>query len=100
MSLLDKFPLQRFKIKNNSMFPAINESEEVLTASYLFCRPKVGDIIVFRQVVPPFVLCKRIKRIVQNKIWVEGDNKKESIDSRKFGFIDRKNIIGKVVFKI
>ena len=100
MSLLDKFPLQRFKIKNNSMFPTINEREEVLTVRYLFQRPKVGDIIVFRQVVPPFVLCKRIKKIVKNKMWVEGDNKKESIDSRMFGFIDRKNIIGKVILKI
>jgi type IV secretory pathway protease TraF len=31
---------------------------------------------------------------------VEGDNKKESIDSRNFGFINKKNIIGKVVFKM
>jgi type IV secretory pathway protease TraF len=31
---------------------------------------------------------------------VEEENKKISIDSRKFGFVDKKNIIGKVVMKI
>lgn len=82
------------------MSPFIKEHEEVLTFSYIFRQPKEGDVVVFRQVVPPFVLCKRIKKIVKNKIWVEGDNKKESIDSRFFGFIDRKNIIGKVILKI
>lgn len=81
------------------MFPAIKEREEVVTLMYLFINPKVGDIIVFRQVVPPFILCKRITRIVKDKIWVEGDNKKESIDSRNFGFIGKKNIIGKVIVK-
>lgn len=82
------------------MAPAINEKEEVVTFNYFFSKPKVGDIIVFRHVVPPFVLCKRIKKIINDKIWVEGDNKKESIDSRNFGFINKKNIIGKVVFKM
>ena len=82
------------------MAPAIRQRDEVVTISYFFSQPKVGDIIIFRQLVPPFVLCKRIVKIVNSKIWVEGDNKKKSIDSRNFGFIEKKNIIGKIVFKL
>lgn len=82
------------------MFPAISAREEVVTLSYIFIKPKIGDIIVFRHIVPPFIFCKRIKKIINDEIWVEGENKKISIDSRKFGFIEKKNIIGKVIIKI
>ena len=100
MNFLARFPIQRFKIKNNSMSPLLKAREEVITIPYFFSKPKIGDIIVFRHLVPPFIYCKKIKKIVQDKIWVEGVNKKESIDSRNFGFIDRKNIIGKVIIKL
>ena len=100
MNLLKNFPIQRFKIKNSSMSPVLKAHEEVITISYFFLKPKIGDIIVFRHIVPPFIYCKKIKKIFQDKIWVEGVNKKKSIDSRNFGFIDRRNIIGKVIFKI
>lgn len=82
------------------MVPYLNEREEVITFSYIFSEPKVGDVIVFRNIVPPFIFCKRIKKITHDKVWVEGDNKEKSIDSRKFGFVDKKNIIGKVLFKL
>jgi type IV secretory pathway protease TraF len=82
------------------MKPYLFAREEVVTMPYFFSQPKVGDVIVFRHIVPPFVFCKRIKKIINNEIWVEGENKKVSIDSRKFGFVERKNIIGKVILKL
>ena len=82
------------------MEPFISPKEEVVTFSYILANPKVGDVIVFKHIVPPFIFCKRIKKIIEDEVWVEGDNKKESIDSRKFGFIKRKNIIGKVILKL
>lgn len=81
------------------MEPILLEKSEVITFPYLFSKPKVGDIVVFNHVVPPFVFCKKITKVVGSRVWVEGENKKRSIDSRKFGFIDAKNIIGKVVLK-
>ena len=63
MNFLHDFPLKRFKIKNDSMVPFLQERDEVLTISYFFSQPKVGDVIVFRQLVPPFILCKRIIKI-------------------------------------
>ena len=82
------------------MVPYLLAREEVVTMPYFFSTPKVGDVIVFRHIVPPFIFCKRVKKIINNEIWVEGENKKISIDSRKFGFVERKNIIGKVIIKI
>lgn len=82
------------------MVPAILDKEEVITISYIFSRPKVGDIIVLKHNMSPFIFCKRIKKIINDDIWVEGENKEHSIDSRKFGFIKRKNIIGRVLFKL
>ena len=76
------------------------ESDEVITFAYLCSKPKVGDVIIFRQLFPPFVFCKRIIKIVKEKIWVEGDNKSESIDSRDFGYIKSSDIVGKVIFKL
>lgn len=82
------------------MLPTLAERDEVITFPYIFSKPKVGDIIVFRHIVPPFVFCKKITKVLADGIWVEGDNKKKSIDSRKFGFVERKNIIGKVIMKL
>lgn len=82
------------------MFPMFKTGDEAIAVSFFFQKLKVGDVIIFKHSTPPFVLIKRIIKISNNKFWVEGDNKKESIDSRKFGFISKKDIIGKVVFKI
>lgn len=82
------------------MAPFLQEKDEVITIPYYFSTPKIGDVVVFKHIVPPFIFCKRIKKIIRDEIWVEGENKTKSIDSRKFGFIKRKNIIGKVVLKL
>lgn len=82
------------------MEPYLYARDEVVTMPYYFSKPKVGDVIVFNHIVPPFIFCKRIKKIIHDEIWVEGENKKKSIDSRKFGFVALRNIIGKVVIKL
>lgn len=82
------------------MEPLYLEKDEVITFPYIFSQPRIGDVIVFKHIVPPFIYCKKIKKIINDDIWVEGENKEHSIDSRKFGFIKRKNIIGRVIFKL
>ncbi len=82
------------------MTPYLHEHDEVITMSYFLFQPRIGDVIVFKHVVPPFVFCKRITKIAGDEVWVEGENRKVSIDSRKFGYVEKKNIIGKVILKI
>jgi len=109
------------------MEPTIRNGEGVLVSSipYLFSKPKVGDIVLIRhsgdQAKPEtpesswrFRHCQNdegskflIKRITKidpsadgEKYFVRGDNEKDSVDSRRFGRIERKEIVGKVVYAV
>lgn len=82
------------------MEPLIKNGNTVFITSvpYLFKKPKSKDIIVFKKNTKFFL--KRISKIKMDQYWVKGDNKKDSIDSRKFGPILKDQIIGKVIYKI
>lgn len=81
------------------MAPTFKENDIVLVnrLSYFLNRPKIGDLIVLKQRKH---IIKRIKRIKNDKYFVVGDNRKESTDSREFGWVSKKDILGKVIFKI
>ena len=59
---------------------------------------KKNDVVVFDRSGDYFI--KRVADIKEDKFFLEGDNKKESVDSRKFGWISKQQIIGKVIYKI
>ena len=81
------------------MEPFIKEGDFVFVSpmSYLLSYPKVKDVIVLQH--PTEGNRKILKRIVRAKegrlFWVEGDNKEKSEDSRSFGWISQKLILGK-----
>lgn len=83
------------------MEPRIRHGEFVLVSSlpYLFKNPKKGDIIAFKNKAKR-VLIKRISEIKGENYFVLGDNRHDSLDSRKFGRILHQEIIGKVVAKL
>ena len=88
-------------VKGHSMQPHIKEGERVVVYNwaYAFTQPKVGDVVVFSSSAKK----KYVKRITaaetKNEFVVAGDNKSDSMDSRKLGPVQRKAIIGKVVMK-
>ncbi len=45
-------------------------------------------------------LFKKIKKIKKGKYFVLGENPKDSFDSRRFGEIQRNQILGKFIYKI
>lgn len=67
--------------------------------SYFLKKIKIGDVVAVKNQEAK-IFIKRIAKIKGEKLFVLGDNLKESIDSRHFGWILRKDILGKVVFKI
>lgn len=91
--------LSRFIISGHSMEPTIKNGESILVSSipFLFSKPKIGDIVAFLEKDSRKVFIKRIIKMNKNKYFLTGDNKKDSKDSRVFGWIGRREIVGKVV---
>ena len=105
------------------------DSVFVSSVPFFFSKPKVGDIVLIRhsgersdsrissqssQQRRRFwtsqndegskFLIKRITKIDPSddgdRYFVKGDNKRDSVDSRRLGRIGRREIVGKVVYKI
>ena len=79
------------------MYPTIQNKQKLLVVKYVIKSPQVNDIVVCKHPVTEVLLIKRIKKHNKNLYWVEGDNKEESTDSRDFGWIEKKYILGHVV---
>ena len=92
--------LSRFKIKGHSMSPKFSEDDSVLVSSipFMFVKPRKGDVVVFEKYNRIYL--KRIGKIKEDKYFLVGDNKKDSVDSRRFGFVNRNQIKGKVLLKL
>lgn len=88
-------PVRRFTVYGNSMLPTLKPGQDILVWCW-FLRLQVGDLVVFRKDIKDMV--KRVEKIRHSEIFCQGDNEKESTDSRHFGWIKRKEIIGKVIF--
>ena len=81
------------------MTPRIKNGETVLVSSifYWFKNTQIDDIVAVVNEGKVFI--KRITMTSDGKYFLEGDNKEDSLDSRKFGFITKEKIIGKVIYK-
>ena len=82
------------------MEPLIKNGNTVLVSGilYFFKKPRVNDMVALS--FNGKIIIKRITKEEKGNYFIEGDNKKESIDSRKFGFIEGSSIIGKVILKL
>ena len=82
------------------MEPFLLNSQTVLASSipFIFSKPKVGDVVVFK--VGDRIYIKRVKEIKNQKFFLVGDNNRDSFDSKKIGWINKEDIIGKVILKI
>ena len=91
--------LFRVKVKGHSMEPSLKNNQIAIASSlpYFFRKPRVGDIVVLSL---GKCIIKRIIKVKENEIFIVGDNNKESTDSRDFGWISKRKIIGKVICKI
>lgn len=83
-----------------SMMPTLNNHCIVLIAPnyYEWFEFKKGDIIILKG--SGKYLCKRVIKIKKNHLWVEGDNKLFSKDSREFGWIEKGQVRSKVLCKL
>ncbi len=89
-----------FQVAGDSMFPALNEGDLVLVNP--FAALEIGDIVVARHPFKRSVsIIKRIAEILSGERYILlSDNLEDSADSRSFGAIPAKDILGKAEARI
>jgi len=83
------------------MLPTIKRGDNVLVLCWFF-KVEKGDLVAVHISLSKKEgrdMIKRVKAIKGEEVFVLGDNEKVSIDSRSFGWINKKDIIGRVIFQ-
>jgi len=92
--------LRVFKVKGNSMLPTLKEGDYVVAFSRFwlrFLQMKIGRLVIIQH--PEFgTMIKRISAVVNDGVYVQGDNSLESITSDDIGAIKKDQILGFVVY--
>jgi signal peptidase I len=90
------------KVSGNSLQPVYQKGDFVLVSKipYLFVPPEIGDVVVFRH-QRHGTMIKRIARVSaeRDEIFVVGTGE-GSVDSRRFGAIQKSDIVGKVIWHV
>lgn len=85
-------------IAGDSMLPSLRDGDWVLVLSIRSCRP--GDVVAVRDPrSPERIVVKRAIRREPEGWWVVGDNLGASTDSRSFGPVPPRLLVGKVVLR-
>ena len=88
-------PIRIFRVAERSMEPAIKEGSYIIVNCWFYSL-SVGDVVVVLG-ADGTAIVKRIKKLDKRGLFLIGDNLKHSVDSRRFGWIDRKRVSGKVI---
>lgn len=87
------------EIQGYSLYPLFKEGEVVLAIKILpFLKIKTNDIVVFNKESHGLMI-KKVRSVKNNEYFVVGENP-DSIDSRNFGLLQKKELLYKVLFKV
>ncbi len=94
--------LRLFKVKEDSLAPEFREGDFVVTVKIplLWFKLKPGDVVVFRH-TDYGTMIKRIEHFSPDgkSLFVVGTHP-NSVDSRLFGLISRRDVMGKVIWHV
>lgn len=83
------------RVVGRSMAPKLAPGQ-LIVATGLFGQLHPGQVVIIRHDHKEKI--KRIERIEDDKVFVIGDNLEASTDSRQFGWLDKRQIIARVLF--
>lgn len=79
----------------------LNGSRVVVSSlPFLIRDPEINDVVAFIDKTSGKIFIKRIIKRKGQRYFLSGDNKHDSFDSQKLGWIFQKDIVGKMLFKI
>jgi nickel-type superoxide dismutase maturation protease len=80
------------------MEPAFSPGDRLVVVCAAHLRP--GHVVAVRDPRDPRrLLVKRVSSVALDEIVVHGDNAAESTDSRAFGPLPRRDVVGRVVYR-
>jgi len=83
------------RVVGKSMVPTLYPGQYVI-ATNLFNKPVINDVVVIRHNQVDKI--KRIKNIQNQKLFLIGDNSRQSVDSRSFGWLSINSVVGRVIW--
>ncbi len=90
--------LRRMTVSGDSMRPAFEPGDRLLVVGP--CSPRPGHVVAVADPRDPGrLLVKRVSQVGQTDLEVLGDNPAASTDSRHFGRLPRRAVIGRVVYR-
>jgi signal peptidase I len=97
-------PVSRYIVEGRSMEPAYHAGDRVLVYRWAYRRrvPAAGDAVVVRDPERPgHVLLKRVASgpATPGAVFLTGDNAAESRDSRTFGRVPVRDVLGRAWFR-
>jgi signal peptidase I len=115
---MNRVHFKAIEVRGDSMSPNFNDGDWLLF--HLFpakskmasrARGLVGKVVLIQrqsEVGKDFLQVKRVTQVSNSpsasdsrkiEIWVEGDNKSASTDSRSWGALNHEEVIGKLIFR-
>ena len=99
-----KSPLKTIAVSGNSMSPTYNDGDWLLfkqvTPDASRLQGLVGKVVVIeRESYPGIHFIKRVITADSSGVWVEGDSKEASTDSRQWGALTPTEIVGIVLLR-
>jgi len=92
------WPVLNLRLHDTSMVPALQPGDRLIALRWLPVRP--GDIVVIRDpAYPPRLLVKRLAERTPAGYLVRADNPNVGSDSRHFGVVPRRLVLGRVVWR-
>ena len=89
--------VRRLTVQGDSMRPAFEPGDRLVAIRPWPLRP--GQVVALRDPRDGRLLVKRIAAVDGDLVDVQGDNSSASTDSRHFGPVSRRRLIGRVVYR-